>query len=210
LYQRQGQATTNFERSLPQPQSDLAKQLLRDPYNFDFLSLGQDAVERDLERALTEHMREFLLELGVGFAFMGNQYHLEVEGDDFYIDLLFYHVKLRCYVVIDLKMESFKPEFPGKMNFYTSVVDDLLRHPDDNPTIGIILCRGKKKTIVEYALREMNKPIGVSTYELKDTLPATLQGSLPTVEQLQMELETKASEIEVISEIEGESRVFVR
>lgn len=149
-------------------------------------------------------MREFLLELGVGFAYMGNQYHLEVEGDDFYIDLLFYHVKLRCYVVIDLKMEAFKPEFSGKMNFYTSVVDDLLRHPDDNPTIGIILCRGKKKTIVEYALREMNKPIGVSTYELKDTLPATLQGSLPTVEQLQMELETKASEIEAISETESD------
>ena len=203
LYQRQGQATTNFERSLPKPQSDLAQQLLKDPYNFDFLSLGQEAVERDLERALTEHIREFLLELGVGFAFMGNQYHLEVEGDDFYIDLLFYHVKLRCYVVIDLKMESFKPEFSGKMNFYTSVVDDLLRHQNDNPTIGIILCRGKKKTIVEYALREINKPIGVSTYELKDVLPETLKGSLPTVEQLQMELEAKASEIETNLAKEG-------
>ncbi len=204
LFQRQGQATTNFERSLPKPQSDLAQQLLKDPYNFDFLSLGQEALERDLERALTQHIREFLLELGVGFAFMGNQYHLEVEGDDFYIDLLFYHVKLRCYVVIDLKMESFKPEFSGKMNFYTSVVDDLLRHRDDNPTIGIILCRGKKKTIVEYALREINKPIGVSTYELKDVLPETLKGSLPTVEQLQMELEAKASEIETSFAKEGE------
>jgi predicted nuclease of restriction endonuclease-like (RecB) superfamily len=136
LYQRQGQATTNFEQTLPKPQSDLAQQLLKDPYNFDFLSLGQAAQERDLERALIDNIRNFLLELGVGFAFVGGQYHLKVGGDDFYIDLLFYHLKLRCYVVIDLKMTAFKPEYSGKMNFYISVVDDILRHPDDRPTIS--------------------------------------------------------------------------
>ena len=148
------------------------------------------------ERALINHIRDFLLELGVGFAFVGSQYHLEVEGDDYYIDLLFYHLRLRCYVVIDLKMKEFQPEYSGKMNFYISAVDDLLRHPDDQPTIGIILCRGKKKTIAEYALRDLNKPIGISTYKLKDSLPQTLQGNLPTLEQLEIELNTVASEME--------------
>jgi predicted nuclease of restriction endonuclease-like (RecB) superfamily len=196
LHRRLGAALTNFERTLPKPQSDLAQQLLKDPYNFDFLSLGEEVQERDLERALVNHIRDFLLELGVGFAFVGSQYHLEVEGDDFYIDLLFYHLRLRCYVVIDLKMKEFQPEYSGKMNFYISAVDDLLRHPDDQPTIGIILCRGKKKTIAEYALRDLNKPIGISTYKLKDSLPQTLQGNLPTLEQLEIELNTVASEIE--------------
>lgn len=143
LYHRQGRAITNFERALPKPQSDLAQQLLKDPYNFDFLSLGKEAQERDLERALLDHIRKFLLELGVGFAFVGSQYHLTVGGDDFYIDLLFYHLRLRCYVVIDLKMSAFQPEFSGKMNFYLSAVDDLLRHPDDQPSIGMILCKSK-------------------------------------------------------------------
>lgn len=143
LYHRQGKAVTNFDRTLPKPQSELAQQLLKDPYNFDFLSLGKDALERDLERALIDHIRDFLLELGVGFAFVGSQYHLEVGGQDFYIDLLFYHLRLRCYVVIDLKMSGFQPEFSGKMNFYLSVVDDLLRHPDDQPSIGMILCKSK-------------------------------------------------------------------
>ncbi len=196
LHRRLGAALTNFDRTLPKPQSDLAQQLLKDPYNFDFLSLGEEAQERDLERALVNHIRDFLLELGVGFAFVGSQYHLEIEGDDFYIDLLFYHLRLRCYVVIDLKMKEFQPEYSGKMNFYISAVDDLLRHPDDQPTIGIILCRGKKKTIAEYALRDLNKPIGISTYKLKDSLPQTLQGNLPTLEQLEIELNTVASEIE--------------
>jgi hypothetical protein len=191
-----GAALTNFDRTLPKPQSDLAQQLLKDPYNFDFLSLGEEAQERDLERALVNHIRDFLLELGVGFAFVGSQYHLEIEGDDFYIDLLFYHLRLRCYVVIDLKMKEFQPEYSGKMNFYISAVDDLLRHPDDQPTIGIILCRGKKKTIAEYALRDLNKPIGISTYKLKDSLPQTLQDNLPTLEQLEIELNTVASEME--------------
>jgi predicted nuclease of restriction endonuclease-like (RecB) superfamily len=196
LYQRQGQATTNFEKTLPKPQSDLAQQLLKDPYNFDFLSLGQAAQERDLERALIDNIRSFLLELGVGFAFVGSQYHLEVGGDDFYIDLLFYHLKLRCYVVIDLKMTAFKPEYSGKMNFYISAVDDMLRHSDDRPTIGIILCRGKNKTVAEYALRDINKPMGVSAYHLKDALPEGLEESLPAIAQLEKVLDTVVIDLE--------------
>ncbi|KAF3888612.1 MULTISPECIES: PDDEXK nuclease domain-containing protein [Nostocales] len=198
LYERQFEAekTTNFNFTLPSPQSDLARELLKDPYNFDFLTLAKDAQERDLERGLLEHIREFLLELGVGFAFMGSQYHLKVGDEDFYIDLLFYHVKLRCYVVIDLKMKEFKPEFSGKMSFYVSAVDDILRHPDDQPTIGIILCKSKDKTVVEYSLQNMNRPIGVSTYKLRDVLPEKLQGSLPTIEQLEAELDAVPLEIE--------------
>jgi predicted nuclease of restriction endonuclease-like (RecB) superfamily len=188
LYKRQGQALTNFTRSLPSPQSELAQQILKDPYNFDFLTIGEDAHERDLERGLLEHIRRFLLELGVGFAFVGSQYHLEVGGDDFYLDLLFYHLRLRCFVVIDLKISEFQPEFAGKMNFYLSAVDDTLRHPDDQPSIGIILCKTKNRVIVEYALRGTQKPIGVSTYQLTESLPKQLKGSLPTVEELEAEL----------------------
>lgn len=190
LYHRQGKAITNFDRTLPKPQSELVQQVLKDPYSFDFLNLSEEVKERDLERALLKHIRDFLLELGVGFAFVGSQYHLEVGGEDFYIDLLFYHLRLRCFVVIDLKIEEFKPEFSGKMNFYVSAVDDLLRHPDDQPTIGIILCKSKNKVIAEYSLRDMNKPIGVSAYQLRNTLPESLQGNLPTIEQLEAELET--------------------
>lgn len=188
LYKRQGQALTNFSRSLPSPQSELAQQILKDPYNFDFLTIGEDAHERDLERGLLEHIRRFLLELGVGFAFVGSQYHLEVGGDDFYLDLLFYHLRLRCFVVIDLKISEFQPEFAGKMNFYLSAIDDILRHPDDQPSIGIILCKTKNRVIVEYALRGTEKPIGVSTYQLRESLPKQLEGSLPTVEELEAEL----------------------
>lgn len=195
LYHRQGKAITNFEQTLPPVQSDLAQQLLKDPYNFDFLSLGEEAQERDLEKALLEHIRDFLLELGVGFAFVGSQYHVEVGGEDFYLDLLFYHLRLRCFVVIDLKVGEFKPEFSGKMNFYVSAVDDLLRHPSDQPSIGLILCKTQNQTIVEYALRDLNKPIGVSTYQLRQALPEHLQGSLPTIEQLEAELETLSLEI---------------
>ncbi len=194
LYRRQGKATTNFDRTLPQPQSELAQQLLKDPYNFDFLSLGKDALERDLERALIDHIRDFLLELGVGFAFVGSQYHLEVGGQDFYIDLLFYHLRLRCYVVVDLKMSDFQPEFSGKMNFYLSATDDLLRHPDDQPSIGIILCKSKNQAIAEYALRDLNKPIGVSAYQLQSALPEQLKSSLPTIEELEDVLETVSME----------------
>ncbi|MEX0268952.1 YhcG family protein [Leptolyngbyaceae cyanobacterium UHCC 1019] len=204
LYRRMGGAITNFDRALPPPQSDLATQLLKDPYHLDFLDVTSSVQERDLERALVERIREFLLELGVGFAFVGSQYHLEVDGDDYYIDLLFYHLKLRCYVVIDLKVTEFQPEFSGKMNFYISAVDDLLRHPEDRSTIGIILCKGKKKTAVEYALRDVNRPIGVSTYQLKDSLPKSLKENLPTVEQLAMELNTVVAEVVETKESESE------
>lgn len=188
LYKRQGKAVTNFHRTLPTPQSDLAQQILKDPYSFDFLTLGESARERDLERGLTEHLRQFLLELGVGFAFVGSQYPLNVAGEEFRIDLLFYHLKLRCFVVIDLKMTAFRPEFAGKMNFYLSAVDDLLRHPEDRPSIGIILCKSKNKVIVEYALRDTAKPLGVSEFRLTEALPEGLKGSLPAIEDLENEL----------------------
>jgi predicted nuclease of restriction endonuclease-like (RecB) superfamily len=188
LYRRQGQADTNFSLTLPPPQSDLARQVLKDPYNFDFLSLDQAAQERDLEKALVTHIREFLLELGAGFAFVGSQYPLEVDGRDFYIDLLFYHLKLRRYVVIDLKVGDFEPDFIGKMNFYLSAVDDLLRHEHDQSSIGIILCKSKSKTVVEYALRNSSTPIGVAIYNLTAALPDQVKGNLPTIEELEAEL----------------------
>lgn len=195
LYQRQGKAITNFDQALPKPQSDLAQQILKSPYNFDFLSLGKEAQERDLERALIAHMRDFLLELGVGFSFVGSQYVLEVANQEFRIDLLFYHLKLRCFIVIDLKMGKFEPAYSGQINFYVNAVDDLLRHPADAPTIGMILCKSKENTIVEYALRGVTTPIGVSTHSIEQ-LPERLQESLPTVEQLQQELNEAAAEIE--------------
>jgi predicted nuclease of restriction endonuclease-like (RecB) superfamily len=189
VHLRQGSAATNFHLVLPESQSALAQQVLKDPYNFDFLSLGKEAHERDLERGLLEHLKAFMLELGVGFSFVGSQYHLEVGSKDYYIDLLFYHLKLRCFVVVDLKVVDFEPEFAGKMNFYLSVVDDLLRHPSDAPTIGIILCKSQDRTIAEYTLRDIKKPLGVSTYELAEALPKELEGVLPTVEQLEAELD---------------------
>jgi len=196
LFERQGSAVTNFDKTLPQPQSDLAQQLLKDPYHFDFLTLGKEAQERDLERALVGRIRDFLLELGAGFSFVGSQYPLEVSGQEYRLDLLFYHLKLRCFVVIDLKMAEFQPEFSGKMNFYVSAVNALLRHPDDQPTIGIILCKSKNKTIAELALQGMTQPIGVSTHRIGTDIPEQLQGILPAVEQLEMELETVAVELE--------------
>lgn len=189
LRERQGAAQTNFDQTLPPLQSDLARQVIKDPYVFDFLDLADDARERDLERALTDHIRKFLLELGVGFAFVGSQYHLEVGGEDFYIDLLFYHLKLRCFVVIELKTGPFKPEYAGKLNFYLAAVDDLLRHADDQPTIGMILCKAKNQTIVEYSLRDMNRPIGVSAYQSTPALPPLLKDVLPSVEALTSELD---------------------
>lgn len=188
LYGRKGKAVTNFDRTLPLPQSDLAQQLLKDPYNFDFLTLDSEARERDLERGLLAHIRQFLLELGVGFAFVGSQYHLEVAGEDFYIDLLFYHLRLRCFVVIDLKMRKFSPADAGQMNFYLSAVDDLLRHKDDQPSVGLILCREDNRIVAEYALRDMSKPIGVSAFKITESLPESLQSSLPTIEELESEL----------------------
>lgn len=192
LFGRQGKAVTNFDRTLPQPQSDLAQQLIKDPYNFEFLSIQGDVQERELEQALVNHIRDFLIELGIGFSFVGSQYHLEVDGEDFYLDLLFYHLKLRCFIVIDLKMGEFQPEYSGKMNFYVSAVDDLMRHETDNPTIGLILCKSKRKTKAEYALRNLNTPIAVATHQLS----SKLQENLPSIEQLEMEIEAIASDIE--------------
>jgi predicted nuclease of restriction endonuclease-like (RecB) superfamily len=188
LYQRQGKALTNFEVTLPAPQSELAQQALKDPYNFDFLTLAEDAREKELEAGLLEHLRKFLLELGVGFAFIGSQYPLEVGGEDFKLDLLFYHIRLRCFVVIDLKMGQFKPEYAGKMNFYLAAVDDLLRHQDDQPSIGIILCKSKNAIIAEYSLHDTIRPIGVSEYRLTTSLPTNLRGNLPTTRELEAEL----------------------
>ena len=190
LCERQGKATTNFARTLPLPDSDLMQQTLKDPYIFDFLTLGDDAYERHLERGLVTHIREFLLEMGAGFAFLGSQYPLIVGDQEFFIDLLFYHIKLRRFVVIDLKMRAFEPEYAGKMNFYLSAVDDLLRHEGDAPTIGIILCKTKNEVVAEYSLRNVGSPIGVATHitaELTRSLPETLASELPTIAELEAE-----------------------
>ena len=191
LHKREGKAVTNFKRTLPPPQSDLAEQTLKDPYNFDFLTLHSAAHERDLEQGLLDHIQKFLLELGVGFAFVGRQYHMEISGQDYYLDLLFYHLRLRCYVVIDLKMKAFEPEFAGKMNFYLSAVDDQLRHADDKPSIGLLLCKERDHLTVEYALRDLKKPIGVAQWQTKlvESLPRNLKGSLPTVAEIEAELD---------------------
>jgi predicted nuclease of restriction endonuclease-like (RecB) superfamily len=181
LYHRRGKALTNFTRTLPAPQSELAGQVLKDPYNLDFLGLSEDAAERELERGLLEHLEKFLLELGVGFAFVGRQYRLEVGGQEYFIDLLFYHLRLRRYVVIELKVEEFKPEFAGKMGFYLAAVDDMLRKPPDGQSVGIILCKSRNRVVVEYALRYADKPMGVATYRLA---PPELRKALPTPEML--------------------------
>jgi len=190
LFSRQGKAQTNFEKTLPALQSDLARETLKNPYSFEFLTIADDAEEKELERGLVAHIRQFLIELGAGFAFLGQQYRLNVGGEDSYIDLLFYHVKLRCYIVIDLKTTAFKPEYAGKMNFYLSAVDDLLRHSDDKPSIGIILCKSKNQVVAEYALRDLAKPVGVSSYitKLVESLPPALRGSLPSPKALEAEL----------------------
>ena len=185
---RQGKATSNFAQKLPLPQSDLVQQALKDPYLFDFLTLEEPFLERELETGLIRHLEKFLLELGQGFAFVGRQYHLDLGDQDFYIDLLFYHLRLRCFVVIELKRGAFKPEYAGKMNFYCSVVDDVLKHAQDAPTIGLILCQQKNEVIAEYALRDVNKPIGVSTFELTRALPSELASKLPSIEEIEREL----------------------
>jgi predicted nuclease of restriction endonuclease-like (RecB) superfamily len=187
LFQRQGKAVSNFAATLPPAQSDLVQQTLKDPYIFDFLGLGDEAQERDVERALVKQITSFLLELGAGFSFVGRQVHLEVEGEDFFIDLLFYHLKLRCYVVIELKATKFKPEYAGKLNFYLSAVDATMRHESDNPSIGLILCKDRKGLIAEYALKDISKPVGVSEYQLVAAIPENLKGSLPTIEELEAE-----------------------
>ena len=187
LHKRQGKAVTNFSRTLPPPQSDLVQQITKDPYNFDFLTLGTDARERELEGGLVAHVEKFLLELGAGFALVGRQVHLEVGDQDFYLDLLFYHWKLRCFIVNDLKAREFTPEAAGKMNFYLSAVDDRYRQPGDQPSIGLILCREKNRIVAEYALRDVQKPIGVSGYvtRLVETLPKTFKGAIPTIAEIE-------------------------
>lgn len=194
LYKRQGKAQTNFERTLPKTQSDLARETLKDPYKFEFLTLADETEEKILEEGLLAHIRKFLIELGAGFAFVGQQVRLEVGGEDFYVDLLFYHLKLRSYVVIDLKTTAFKPEYAGKMNFYLSAIDDLLRHPDDKPSIGIVLCKAKNEVVAEYALRDLAKPVGVASYitKLVESLPPEFRGSLPSPAEWKAELKGKA------------------
>jgi predicted nuclease of restriction endonuclease-like (RecB) superfamily len=194
LFHRQGKTVSNFAATLPPLQSDLALQTLKDPYIFDFLGLGDEAQEREIERELVKHITNFLLELGTGFSFVGRQVHLEVEEEDFYIDLLFYHLKLRCYVVIELKATSFKPEYAGKLNFYLSAVDATMRHESDNPSIGLILCKDKKGLIAEYALKDISKPMGVSEYQLVAAIPENLKGSLPTIEELEAEFSDSIKE----------------
>lgn len=188
LYNRQGKAITNFHQTLPEKQAQMADQILKDPYNFSFLTLEAKVQELDVERQLTEHITKFLLELGKGFAFIGRQYPLQVGDKDYRLDLLFYHIHLRCYVVVDLKVVEFEPEFAGKMNFYLSAVDEHFKTPEDQPSIGIILCKNKNKLEVEYALRGMNKPIGVSEFTVTQELPAELKNTLPTVEEFENEL----------------------
>jgi predicted nuclease of restriction endonuclease-like (RecB) superfamily len=188
LYQREGRAVTNFQAALPSPYSDLARQTLKDPYNFDFLMLREEHDEQELQNALITHITRFLLELGAGFSYLGQQYRLEVGGDEFFIDLLFYHVRLHSYVVVELKTVKFKPEFAGKLNFYISAVDGVLKTDHDNPTIGILICKSKNDTVVEYALRDVHKPIGVSEYTITQHLPDELKSSLPSIEEIEAEL----------------------
>lgn len=188
LLEREGQAITNFADRLPAAGTDLARQSLKDPYLFDFLDVSQEANEREIEKALIKHITQFLLELGAGFAFVGRQVHMEVGGDDFFIDLLFYHLKLRCYVVIELKAEKFKPEHLGQLSFYLTAVDMQIKGEQDNSTIGLLLCKSKNKVVAEYALRDKAQPIGVAEYQLIESLPAELQTALPSIEQIEREL----------------------
>jgi len=186
--ERQGKAQTNFERTLPAPMSELARERLKDPYVFNFLGLGDDALEREIELALLQHITRFLLELGAGFAYVGRQVHVQVGEDDFYLDLLFYHLRLHAYVVIELKATRFRPEFVGKLGFYLESIDRQLKAPEDAPTIGLLLCRTKDEVVAEYALRQSSSPIGVAEYKLLEALPKDLEASLPSIERIEKEL----------------------
>ena len=188
LLERTGKAVTNFDACLPPQRSDLARESLKDPYRLDFLGLAREANEREIETALVRHVTEFLLELGAGFAFVGRQVLLDVGGDEFFIDLLFYHLKLRCYVVIELKAGKFKPEHLGQLGFYLTAVDAQVKHPEDGPTIGLLLCKSKNKVVAEYALHNKTQPLGVAEYQLVGSLPAELQTNLPSIEQIEREL----------------------
>ena len=191
LYQRQvlAEKVSNFENRLPSTQSELAVQTMKDPYVFDFIAFNEDMLERDIEQALVRDVTRLLLELGTGFAFLGNQYHLNVGGDDFYIDLLFYNINLRCYVVIELKTGDFKPEYAGKLNFYLSAVDGILKKEQDNPSIGLLLCKSKNNVVAEYSLKDMSKPIGVSEYKITSSLPDNLEKQLPSIEDIQKRIQ---------------------
>ena len=186
LYERQikQKKISNFKNKLPSPQSELALETMKDPYIFDFIDLKENAKEKDLEEALIDNITKVLLELGKGFAFVGHQYHLEVAGEDYYIDLLFYNIKLKCYVVIELKIGEFKPEYAGQLSFYLTAIDEIVKEINDNPTIGLLLCRHKNNVTAEYTLRDMNKPMGVREYRIKDYLPENLQNELPSIEEL--------------------------
>jgi predicted nuclease of restriction endonuclease-like (RecB) superfamily len=189
LLERTGKAVTNFNERLPAPNSDLARESLKDPYLFDFLDVGKEANEREIEAALIKHITQFLLELGAGFAFVGRQVHLEVGGDDFFIDLLFYHLKLHCYVVIELKADKFRPEHLGQLGFYLTAVDRQVKAEQDNSTIGLLLCKSKNKVVAEYALGAKTQPMGIAEYKLLETLPEPLQTNLPSIKQIEKELE---------------------
>ena len=191
LYSRQGKGINNFKSTLPAAQSDLAQSIIKDPYNLEFLDIQGKIHERELEGKLIDHIRNFLLELGQGFAFIGNQYHIELEGEDYYLDMLLYHVKLKCYVVIELKTGKFKPEHAGKMNFYLNLMDRQVKDKSDNPTIGLILCEDKKGITVEYAIEGINKPMGISQFKLTEKLPEQLKQYLPTAEELTKLVEDK-------------------
>jgi len=195
LYERQALSdkTENFERALTSPQSELAQDTLKSPYVFDFIEMRENIIEREIENELVANVTKLLLELGTGFAFLGNQYHLVVGNEDFYIDLLFYNTQLRCYVVVELKAGKFKPEYAGKLNFYLSAVDDILRHEHDNPSIGLLLCKERDTLTAEYALRDINKPIGVSEYKLSDFVPEELANALPTAEDIEKRINDKYS-----------------
>jgi predicted nuclease of restriction endonuclease-like (RecB) superfamily len=197
---RQGAAITNFESRLPAPHANLAHETLKDPYHFDFLGLGDEAHERDIENSLIRHITRFLLELGAGFAFVGKQFRIEVEGDEFFIDLLFYHTRLKCYVVVELKATAFKPGHAGQLNFYLSAVDAQIKAPDDKPTIGILLCKTKKRLVAEYALSGIDKPIGIAEYQLVRSLPEPLDTNLPSIEALEAQLALSEPEDEKVIE----------
>lgn len=200
LFQRQGAAVNNFALRLPSPASSLAQSALKDPYFFDFLGLGDDAHEREIENGLIRHIMHFLLELGTGFAFVGRQFRLEVDGDEFFIDLLFYHTRLKSYVVVELKATAFKPDHIGQLNFYLTVVDNQIKAADDNPTIGLLLCKKKNRLVAQYAVNGIDRPIGVSEYQLLKNLPGNLTKNLPSIEQIESEMDLGVNEDEQSNE----------
>lgn len=196
LYKRKGAAITNFENTLPKSQSDLAQETLKNPYLFDFLSMSEEMQEKDLEKGLILHLKKFMLELGRGFAYVGNQYNLNVKGDDYFLDLLFYNYHLHCFVVFELKVGAFKPEFAGKLNFYINTIDEQIKGENDNPTLGVLLCKTPNDTVIKFALKGINSPIGVADYELSNALPKQLRGEMPTIEELEKELQEETKKLQ--------------